>query len=669
MSQSSTLMRLEDTEWFPQVPSRVREAVKLTASILERIDQAPVRARAFAEEAARMAGRRGFDEASLIRKYYRWVKSGRNMQSLVNKAMLPRRLQKNPVEFAYKKFCENNQRGSREAWREMIRQLCAGAELPGIGNWQAVWMREHAGERIPDGCPYALSNPPHGMTYSNLQHHHKLSKFEAKATRVGLKAARQFLLPVLTTRVGLAPGQYYQFDDMVHNAEVNFYGQPQGLRPREFVCYDVYSAMRVAYGIRPTVMDDDTGKKITLNEKEMRFLTVHILCDVGFHKDGCTFIVEHGTAAVKAAMEERIRHHAHQIQFCRSAILSDQVHDGMFPGPKAGNFRIKPLVEAAHALAQTVAAALPGQVGKDRNHYPERQVGASAYNKALIKAAMKLPYERARLLLSPLLHFDVYVSIVSELYERANDRDWHELEGWEKAGLVTSEYRLAVDGNWFPMDALLDMPAEQRAAIEAFLRARPEFMRVRKLSPREVWRRGQANLIRLPKYLVPDLLNREDGRIVKVQPNGTIVFEDRYLGPGRHIYYATVETPDKFQHALCREREYLVHITPYRPETAFISDKDSGAIIGCAPRYDLAPRYDQHAIEQLMGKQAHDMKLLADPIRERHADEAAAHEAMLRWNQDVLNGKPMTEKQRKEAKEQEDIMARADAALAELSEQ
>lgn len=659
----------DDAAWFAQLPSRVRNDVILVEQALQRIAAAPVRSKAFKEEAARMAGVRGFDAASLTRKYYAWIRSGRSRQALVNRACLPRRLQKNPIGHTYKKFCENNQRGSKEAWREMIRQLCAGMELPGIGTWQAIWMRENPGERIPDSCPWSILNPPRGMSYGNLQHYHRLSKFEKAASRVGLKAARQFLLPVLTTRVGLRPGQYYQFDDMVHDIEVNFTGQPRGLRPLEFSCFDVFSAMRVAFGIRPTLIDQDTGRKKKLTEKEMRYLTAHILCDVGFHRDGCTLIVEHGTAAVSPQQEERIKRHAPNIRLCRSAILSEQVHDGMFPGRKAGNFRIKPLIEASYALSHTVAAALPGQVGLDRNRYPERQAGAAAYNNALIRAAAKLPYDRARMLISPLIHFDVYTPIIGQLYERMNDRDWHDLEGWAQAGLMISEYRLAVDGNWFPMETLLDAPAEQRMAIEAFLKTRPEFMRTRKLSPREVWRSGQSELTRLNKFLIPDLLHPEDGKILKVQANGTLVFEDRYLGPGIHTYYATIETPDKFQQALCRERAYLVHVTPYHPEIAFISDKDSGVIMGCAPRYDVAPRYDQNAIERLMGKQAADMKLLADPIRERHADEAAAREAMLRWNRDVLGGKPMTEKQKKEVEEQDELAELTNAALAELAEQ
>ena len=660
-----------DVAEYMQLPSQVRMEVGQTLEILRRIDAAPVRSKAFAEEAAKVAGIRGLDQASLVRKYYKWLHAGRNMNALVNRSRLPKRFEKNPAGNIYKKYAENNQRGSREAWRQMIRDLCAGRDLPGIGTWLQVWERERPGQRIPDQCPYSLSNPPEGMTYSNLQRYAKLSAFEKTASRIGLGAARQYILPVLTTRVGLQPGQYYQFDDMWHDMDVNFYGQPKGLRPQEFACYDVFSASKIAYGIRPQLINAETGKRETLKEKEMRFMAVHILCDIGFHKDGCTFILEHGTAAIRAEMQARIERHAGRetIKFQRSGILGEQVHEGMFPGAGGGNFRVKALIESLHSLSHTIAAALPGQVGKDRNHYPERHAGASSYNESLIKAAMKMPYERARMLVSPLLHFDVYVSLVAELYARMDDRDWHALEGWEKAGLMISEFCLAPGENWIPMDNLLAMNPDQRAAVTAFIQTRPELQRVRRLSPREVWTRGKPNLTRLSKFLVPELLNREDGRLMKVQPNGTIVFEDRYLGPGKHIYYATVETPDKYMQALCREQEYLVHVTPYHPESAYISNAASGALIGIAPRYDLAQRFDQHALETLMGAQAHDMKLLSDPIRDRHQDEAAAREAMIRWNEDVKARKPITDNQRKEAQTQTELAELADAALAEISEQ
>ncbi|MCX6994160.1 MAG: hypothetical protein NT011_13600 [Kiritimatiellaeota bacterium] len=638
------LVQTECVPEFMKWPAAVRDDVTRTVEILQRIDTAEHKTRAFAVEADLMAGIKGYERPSLVRKYYKWVHANRDLRVLVNRAKLPRLTGKNPIGNVYKKYAENNQRGSREAWREMMRDFCAGKDFPGIGTWIMVWAKENPGKRIPDQCPYSLSNPPKGMTYSNMQHRHRLSKFEATATRIGLGAAREFLLPVLTTRVGLQPGQYYQFDDMWHDAEVNFEGQPKGMRPLEFACYDVFSASKIAYGIRPQLFDPETGKRDRLKEKEMRFMLAHVLCDVGFHKDGCTLIVEHGTAAIKPELEKRIKRHVKEdmIKISRSAILGEQVHEGMFPGRGGGNFKIKPLIEASHALSHTIAAALPGQVGMDRDHYPEQMAGLSKYNEALIKAAAKLPVERARMLISFLLHFDIYTSIMSELYARMDDRDWHALEGWEKAGLMISEFCLGEGGNWFPMENLLAMKPDQRAAITAFLQTRPDLQRTRRLSPREVWNRGKPNLVRLSKYLTPEILEYDDGFTKKVQKDGLIVFEDRYLGPGKHIYFSTVQTPDGFMQQLCREREYLLHVTPYHADSLFVSDAESGAMIGIAPRYDLAQRFDQHGIETLMGRQAHDMKLLSDPIKDRHHDEAEVRAAMIRWNEEVLNGKIAT---------------------------
>jgi hypothetical protein len=640
---NSILIPPADTPIFSQLGSQVRHDLTTTLEILRRIDASGNKRQATLEEERRMGGKYGYDYKSLTRKYYAWLHSGRNKFVLINKSKLKRRTEVDPISHVYKTYAENNQRGSREAWRQMILDLCAGKDMPGIGTWVMVWAKENPHKPIPAKCPYSINNPPAGMTYGNLQNKYKLSKFEKTATRIGLAAARQYILPVLTTRAGLQCGQYYQFDDMWWDVDVNFEGQSKGLRPLEFCAYDVYSGSKIAWGIRPRLLNDATGKHDQLKDKEMRFLAAHILCDVGYHRDGCTWIVEHGTAAVKASMEERIKRFAGNIiQFQRSAILDEQVHAGMWPGKKMGNFRIKALTETMMALHHTIAAALPGQVGKDRDHYPERMRGLSAYNESLIKALERLQPERARLLVSPLLHFDVLVSIASELYERMDWRTWHALEGWEKEGLVVSEFRLGDDSNWFPMDNLQEMQQDQRTAITAFLKSKPEYMRTRKLAPREVWNRGKSELTRLSKFLIPEILGPDDGASLRVQDNGTIVFEDRYLGPGKHIYYATVTTPDGFLQTLCKGREYLAHVTPYHAEEMFISDKESGALIGIAPRYDRAVRYDLDALHTLMGKQAHDQKLLSEPIRERHQAEVDSRAALIAHNTAVLSGKPVT---------------------------
>ena len=38
-----------------------------------------------------------------------------------------------------------------------------------------------------------------------------------------------------------------------------------------------------------------SGAMEQLKERDMRFLFAHVLCNVGYYKEGCTLMVEHGT--------------------------------------------------------------------------------------------------------------------------------------------------------------------------------------------------------------------------------------------------------------------------------------------------------------------------------------------------------------------------------------
>ena len=192
--------------------------------------------------------------------------------------------------------------------------------------------------------------------------------------------------------------------------------------------------------------------------------------------------------------------------------------------------------------------------------------------------------------------------------------------------------------NWMPRGALTEMPANKRLAVDAFLDAHPELLRVRKLSPMDVWSRGKKDLVRLPLCHVPDILGAEAGRKVRVESNGTITFRDVYLGPGRHIYVARITTPDGFVQSLRRDASYVAYATPYHPDVLWIVDPDSGALIGYAPRYDRAGYGDEPALHRLLGQQRSDLAEQAAQIRDRHEPEAAGRAALLAHNAAVIDG-------------------------------
>jgi len=123
-----------------------------------------------------------------------------------------------------------------------------------------------------------------------------------------------------------------------------------------------------------------------------------------------------------------------------------------------------------------------------------------------------------------------------------------------------------------------------------------------------------------------------------VRDDGLIAFRDRDCGPDEHRYLARVTTPDGFQQALRPGRKYLMQVNPFCPSEAFVTDPESGRCIGLARRWETACKADMDAVHRLMGAQAHEEKLLNDPIRERHAAEAAERLAMIEHNRRVVSG-------------------------------
>lgn len=636
---------------YAMLPAARRADLCALHDVMLRIDRAPRgQRRAVIEEIAReFDGKPGYAPASLYRKHQAWRAADGSPSALINRAAQRGLARKHSAGHCYKWYCERNQRSSRAAWRAMISDLMAGVQLPhGVGTWRNVYRAERGPDAaIPERCPYDYGNPPVGWSYANLQSVAGLTRFESLSTRVGLQATRSAVLPVLTTRVGLHLGQYIQFDDKWHDAMVNFPGQKTSVRPLEFVCRDVLSTFAFARGIRPRAVNEETGRAENLNEREMRYMAAYLLTEVGVYTGGSTWIVEHGTAAFSDADIARVNRVAPGIiRAERSGILSEQVHRGMWSGSQGGNFRFKAMLESAHNREHNELAALPGQVGRNREASPEQTGHMDSYNTALIRAAARLAPERRAMLRWPLLPFAQYVDAAMELYDRIEDDYQRDLEGWSECGFQTAEFRLGDGSGWLPMSALDAMDAQQRAAVEAYLDAHPQHTAVRNMSAREVRNARAHELTTIPLHYVPDILRREDGFAARVYHDGTIQFANRYLGEGLHIFHGTAVTPTGFHQRLRADADYWAFITPYQPDRLFITDAASGAIIGIAPRYDRAPRYDVSAVNALMGRQAHDRAVQSADIRGRHQSEAEQRAELIAHNDAVIAGGPATETER-----------------------
>ena len=650
MNTSLAAIPSTDTHLYSALPEPVKQEAAFWAAIVSEIDRARERNRTIEEIARRYDGSRSVSVANVRRKYYAYRRHG--WKALVNRRKLTKHAAAKldacggpigqPAAFAeyWKALQEDFQRKSRPAYRELLRRYRAGEQIPGIGTWRTVWAEKYGGH-APDHTPIDIPLPQ-GWSERNLARI-RPTKYELTATRQGRSAAAKYRPLVVTTRAGMAPGQIYVFDDVWHDNKVNWLGvNKTAMRPLEFSCLDLFSGCQIAWGAQPMTVNEATQKREVLRETEMRFLLCHVLCVIGYHPSGCALHVEHGTAAIRDDLADALFNWTGgAVTVARGGLEGAATHDGFFRGRSKGNSRFKAALESHHNLKHNELAALPGQVGKDRDHAPEELHGRDRYNNTLIKAMSRLPADRAQLLRLPYLEFNQWKQIVGQVYERINARTDHQLEGWEAAGLVVSEYSLGEGSAWQPMTRLLEMPPDQRAAAEKLI-DQPGRVRMRRLSPAEVWAAGRPDLVRLDPHYVPLILGHRNAKMLRVQDNHSFTFRDRRLGPGEHVYYAQAETAEGQTIMLEPGRTYSVYATPFDTSAVFVAT-ERNEFIGIARRLQAACKTDVEAVHRQIGKAAARENELLEPVRARHVNDAREKQQMHEHNARVLEGEPVTE--------------------------
>jgi len=456
---------------------------------------------------------------------------------------------------------ERNQRTSGAAIRKILRQ----------------WQRWYAGDqtaRIPgyDTCPPPAPGTypprPAGWSEKNL-YRHLSSKFELTAARIGRCAAAAHRPLVFTTRRHLWPASHYLFDDLWHDNFVNILDTQRTGRPLEFHALDLWSACKIGWGFFLRSEDEVTGKMDALTESGMRFLLAAVLMRHGYHASrGTTLVVEHGTAAIRDDLE-RLLHDISggKITVQRAGIQGDPAVVGQYAGRPKGNFRFKAALESLGNLIHNELADIPGQTGLSVASRPEEIHGMLRYNDALLNALIALPPERAARLKFPILEFSDWQSIASEIYQLINHRTDHQLEGW--AAHTTPVQFRAQDGQ-------------------------PE-IRLRRLSPAEVWAPARKQLTRLQTHQIALILYRDFLAITRRVRTHQFIFEAREISPDPLRYVATELTDGE---------KYDVILNPFAPELLWVFDA-RGRFIRTCERLDIPGREDIEAVQRAMGRAAH----------------------------------------------------------------
>ena len=661
---------------FSRLPQDVRQDLLALLEVVQTVHLAPARHAACKALAEAHAHRRGFTAASLLRKYYSFIASGGDWRSLLDRAragadwwLATRERAPLPPDFIdyWKGLCERNQRKCRPAWSELIRQ----------------WKEWRAGDRaqaLPGytTCPEPdpATDRPAGWSYANLMQH-KPSKFELVAARNGPRAAAPYRPLVFTSRVGLDVGQYYLFDDVMHDFKVNIAGQRHAQRLIQLHGIDLFSGCSLARGLKPMIENEVTGSREYFKKGEMLFLVAHILSSIGYRSDGTVLIVEHGTAALSAEVEEALRTATRgKVTVERSGFERSAAFAGMYDGRGKGNFRFKAAIESYHNLLHNETAdtlVFPGQTGANSRVNPPEEMhpdtgGREWHNTRLLAALQTLPLERARQLRLPFLEFTEAVWLVNTVSEFIDKREEHRLEGWLEAGLMQKEFRLSEDMPWLPLERLHDLPDDQRRAIEALItgggRADADknsssapirairgqsLIRTRRMSPHEVFSTRRRHLSKLPAPTLALLLGPKRNREVTARA-GAFEVQDQELNPSPIRYEARRWSGNGPAQAVQDGEKFAAVINPFNIEEIHLFDA-RGGWMGVCPRTVAPSRADVEAVHRAMGAAKKAEAELLGPLARRGLAMTRKRLEDAKQNAKVLSGAPLTTEERDYAKE------------------
>lgn len=527
----------------------------------------------------------------------------------------------------WKTICEKHNRSCRAAWQDLCLLWRTGHEIPGYQDFNG---------RPP---AHGRTGLPRGWTYANLMRFAP-EDLELTLARQGRKQFTARATGFLTTRVGMRCGMAYQFDDVWHDHKT-FYGR-QLVRPLELGCIDVFSTRRVLFGLAPRIRNERDASE-SLKERHMLWLVLALLTETGYSPEQCALIVEHGTAAIPEWFEQRVSDLSRGvIRVERSGIQDKPAILGWWSGEGGGNPRMKAALESLQGYLHNRLGLLPGQTGSNsRIDKPEALAAVEKYADQIGRQLAHLPPDRCEAMLAqlnlPALTFHQFHKVLHDFYTVIDSRREHNLEGWDRAGLVRAQFRLSESTqDWQDAEALIRMPDAQRSAVRAWLDTNTELMRSVRMSPLEVWGEGRTGLKRLPRFAIPQILGDKFAREVSCRGH-RIEFQDAEIDADPLRYEGAVTDVSGHKVILNDGDTYRVFVNPLAPDVLYVMGAGD-RYLGCASRILRAPRIDREAVLQAVGKDAARLNMHMAGYRARHEGEAAAHQGMLEHNRRVLAG-------------------------------
>lgn len=523
-------------------------------------------------------------------------------------------------------LCLTNKRKVAPARRELFARLASGEEIPGYGDWRALFAGENGGTMpAPDmACPYRPGIlEPRGWSLRNLTKL-KPGVFALAAARKGMMEAQMTSAPtVVRTRVGLAPCQVVQIDDMWYEHKVAFAGNRHAQRVVEFAAVDVLTGHVICHLAKP-VREREDGTRETLRGIWTNYLLAYILCEVGIPEAGCLVMGEHGTASADGELMETLASvSGGRVRFGAGGLLDVPMAKGLHEGRPKGNPRYKGLIEGFHALVKNELGGVRGHVGGGRGSEPGTVYGMDKQDEQL--RAVMFALERSRPGISerlqlPYMPYADFMAVVDAAYERIDRSVEHALGDWEACGFIQAEYRPTPTSPWTAWQ-LGALPPAQEKAFKYLIETGDIPYRTRRMSRGEAWRSRQGELRKLDAFVAPLVMGAKLARLCTVDDRLQMAYRDETT-----LRRCTVAGIVDGGGSLERGRTYRVWINPLAPLKAYVSDAD-GRFIGTAPVMEAARYDDQAAIQRQLGiRQAAiaEERRRLQPFINRQVREAAA---------------------------------------------
>lgn len=563
MSDLSTMNYLsiipqDEREEFGHLPDGLKDEFKIYFKAFSEI----ARAKRKCDAVRKHAGILKVSESTLYNKFRLWTNT-RNWRVLFNKAKAGSMFwnstdeslagNKDFVHWFYG-FAGTNQRKFRPQIRAFHRR------------WRA-WLNGDASKAFPgfDVCPADCGKGyPVGMSERNL---YSLLKKRPKAQtvmqRIGTAAAMEFLPPVPFSRVGVRPLEYVFFDDVWLDHKVIVPGHGV-CRLLQLGCLDLCSGVYLKFGQRPETRRDDQTRE-RLKYRDMKWLTAMFLEEYGYPLDyRMHLIVENATATLYKAEAQALYDLTNgQICVCYTGMEGQLVL--AWKEAQSGKPTGKAHLESWHNLFHNENGALPGQMGKDRDHSPAALYGMEREAAALQTAEHFLTPEQRERIVYPFSDWRAAYFETLEVVNRINHRLKHDLTDFDKVGIWrVNAPGLGVQPWRQDKEGLEKLDPALRQFVEWNNRLETPMERLLRMS-------NGVRFAKIPNDILPRFYE-DCHKLESIKPDGSFRFQ---FDDKTYSYY-----PPTLEDALPAGKEFLGYFRPFDMGVIHLTEKTNHG-----PRY------------------------------------------------------------------------------------